>query len=315
MEVYFEKSKIAFDTLVFVECVLRTCCYISLSVWIYYGGKVTWEKLLIWPITNGHQFIYNLGGWFVIPLFMVQVYNVIVRRLFGSKLNEYCFFALNLCLGIIGVYIAANGLNTDWWLVLVRMLYFIPFYEFGILYKRKLEKWDKWSSLMYFSIIFIIELIIIYIYGKAPAYTPAWFNNFVDGPILPFIVGFLGIAFWLRVSKLLEPVIGRNKYINLIADNTYSIMINQFAGFMIVKTIFALINKYTPYCSNFNWEGYKTDIWYYYVPHGIYQMHILYLVAGIAFPIMFQLILNKAWDYFKCKYRKLVRKTKSSVDY
>lgn len=43
------------------------------------------------------------------------------------------------------------------------------------------------------------------------------------------IVAYLGIAFWLRI--------GDNKYINLIADNTYSIMMNQFLGFMIVKTI------------------------------------------------------------------------------
>lgn len=264
------------------------------------GDEITIHNLLIQPITNGHQFSYNRGGWFVIPLFMVQVYNVLIRKIF-KNINEYIYFIFNVFLGVFGVYIASKGYNFGWWLVLVRFLYFIPFYSLGILYKNKLEKYDNMMSIKYFLIIIICELFIIYFYEHTPSYTPSWCNDFTEGPFLPFIVGFLGIAFWLRVSKVLEPAIGKNKYIALLSDNTYSIMINHFMGFMIVKTIFAMIDKFTVFCSDFNWESYKSDAFYLYLPKGLNQMKVLYLVAGIVFPIVFQLLINKVWNMIKLK--------------
>ena len=86
---------------------------------------------------------------------------------------------------------------------------------------------------------------------------------------MPFVVGVLGIAFWLRMAKILEPALGRSKWVNLIADNTYTIMINQILGFMVAKTVFAVMNKYMGIFSGFDWGLYKADygylygIWYY----------------------------------------------------
>lgn len=31
------------------------------------GNDFTLNNVLIMPITNGHQFIYNMGGWFIVP--------------------------------------------------------------------------------------------------------------------------------------------------------------------------------------------------------------------------------------------------------
>lgn len=60
-----------------------------------YGEELTLQNLLIAPIHGGHQFYYNLGGWFVAPLFMVQICNVLVRRLLKDlhiRTNEWVFF-------------------------------------------------------------------------------------------------------------------------------------------------------------------------------------------------------------------------------
>ena len=177
-------------------------------------------------------------------------------------------------------------------IILDRVLYFIPFYSLGILYK-KYEKYDRLPSVVYFSIIMGIVIFFIFLKDGIPGFTISWCNDFTSNPLSPFVVGFLGIAFWLRIAKILEPVVGRNKYINIIADNTYSIMINQFLGFMIVKTLFAFISKYSGYFNNFDMYKYKTDIWYYYIPHNLSQLLILYLIAGIIFPIIVQLTINK----------------------
>ena len=69
-------------------------------------------------------------------------------------------------------------------------------------------------------------------------------------------------------------------------------MINHFAGFMIVKLIYALFSKYTSIFGNFDMDLFKTDIWYFYTPRDTQQALILYLVAGIVFPIIIQKILT-----------------------
>lgn len=259
------------------------------------GSDVTLYNLTIAPIVNGHQFIYNMGGWYVIPLYMVEVINALFRKLseniFGQR-KETAVFIIYLLLGVCGICLANDGYRTGWWLVLTRALYFLPVYGFGIFYQRVLEKYDVLSNAPYFLIIFSAQLVIIFICGRAPAYTPSWCSDFVDGPIIPFVVCCLGIAFWFRVAKTLEPIVGRSKVVNLIADNTFSIMINHFIGFMLLKAVFAFFHKYTGLFSNFDMTRFKTDVWYFYTPGGIANTRIMYVLAGITFPIIVQILIN-----------------------
>ena len=256
------------------------------------GEDISWYNIFIAPITTGHQFAYNLGGWFIIPLFMVEIVNVLIRKLgkrAAIKIPEWGYFIVAIVVGCIGNQLACSGLYTGWWLVLVRFTYFIPFYYLGILYKNVLERYEKKiPNFWYFVVIVGIKLVIIYRYGKSVAYTPSWCNNFTEGPVMPIVVGILGIAFWVRMANLLEPIIGKSKIVNLIANNTYSIMMNQFLGFMAVKTMFALISKYTSHFQDFNWFSYKSDLWWYYTPRGVVQVNILYMIAGIVLPVMIQ---------------------------
>lgn len=206
------------------------------------GGELSAYNLLLAPILDGHQFIYNMGGWFVIPLFLVEACNVLFRKAVNAvwaNPPELFFFAVSLGLGLCGNQLACLGYCTGIWLPIVRTLYFMPFYGFGIAYKNVFEKLDTLPNSLYFSAIFAMKLAITWVFGKNLTYTPSWFFDFMEGPIPPIIVGFLGIAFWMRAATILEPVIGRSKWINLIADHTYSIMIHQFLGFLLVKSVFA----------------------------------------------------------------------------
>lgn len=266
------------------------------------GAPITLSKLLLKPISNGHQFVYNMGGWFVVPLFMIQVFTVSIRRLFwkiNSQYKEHLLILLYILLGIAGIQLANSGYGTDWGLVLVRMLFFCPFFGAGFYYKKVLEKWDNLSNTAYFLAILIIQLAVIVIYGKAPEYTPSWCNNFTDGPILPFLVGFLAIALWLRIARILEPAIGKSKTVSLIADNTFSIMINQFLGFMLVKLVFAVFQK-LGIISGFDMNLFKSNIWYYYIPGGVRHAFFIYLLAGISVPICMQRFV----DYIKANLFK-----------
>lgn len=269
------------------------------------GSGVTWSKLLIAPITSGHQFVYNLASWFVVPLFMVEVFNVLFRKVLSiinnTQVRELVYVIFAFILGMLGIYMASIGLNTGWWLVLARLLHFIPFYCVGFFYKRYLEAKDKLCNEKYFFIVIGLDLYIIIWNGGTLTYSQAW-CSFTNFDAWPYVVGFLGIAFWLRIAKILEPVIGKSKCVNLIADNTFSIMVNQFLGFMLVKALFA-IGANTVFW-DFDLTAYHNDIWYYYIPIGLQQTRIIYVFVAIAFGIFIQLIINRIKDMIEVKCEK-----------
>ena len=68
-------------------------------------------------------------------------------------------------------------------------------------------------------------------------------------------------------------------------------MIHQYVGFMLVKTIFAIISKYSSYCQNFDMVEYKSNLYYFYSFNKNFQ--IIYLLAGIFVPIMIQAVINR----------------------
>lgn len=268
--------------------------------------------LLLDPLLGGSQFLYNMGGWFVAPLLLVQISSIVIRRIFRNlnpKYKEHVLFCLYLLLGIAGCLLSiklgtfidmtAGDASPDRLFThAVRVLYFLPFFGAGIYYKKVLEKLDRLSNTLYFSIIFLCTLAIIVIYQRPLQYIAGYCNDFTEGPIMPFIVGFLGIAFWLRIARILEPAIGRSRTINAIADNTFSIMVNQFLGFIAVNIIFAIMS-HCSLISGFDMYQFRTDIFYTYYLRGMHQTLILYLAAGLFVPILMQRIVNAIKGFFR----------------
>ncbi|MCI8822205.1 MAG: acyltransferase [Lachnospiraceae bacterium] len=266
------------------------------------GNEGIIEKLFLMPIMHGHQFMYNLGGWFVIPLFMIEIYNIIFRKLcffINGRKKEIINLILGIIIGFMGVYISNAGYNYGWWLVLTRMMCFMPFYVCGFFYHKYLEKVDNCNNLVYFSSILTVNLILSIRHGGVYAFTQVWSNYGGTNPIIVYTIAFLAIAFWLRISRILTPVLGKSKYINLIADNAYSIMINQFLGFMLIKMIFACICRETIYCQSFDYAAYYSDIYYYYFPKGLAQAQIIYMVSGIVIPIWMKKFIDNFRTYLK----------------
>lgn len=51
---------------------------------------------------------------------------------------------------------------------------------------------DRIPSVVYFAIVFAAKLMIFLHYKTRLAYTPAWCNDFNQGPVMPIIIGFFG---------------------------------------------------------------------------------------------------------------------------
>lgn len=258
------------------------------------GLDVSFETLFLMPLYEGSQFEYNMGAWFVVPLFCVQMLTALLRRLLRpsrSAARETGAFLLWLGLGGLGVFLAQRGFVRAWELIVTRTLLFFPYFGMGVFYRRVLERYDRLDNGPYFLLVFAVQYALIVALGRIPSYFYAQGYGFTDGLLTPFLAGFAGIAFWLRMAKLLEPSLGRDKWLNAIADSSYSIMVNQYLGFMLVKAGFALIQAVTGRFADFSMAEFKSNLAYFYAPSGP-VFYLVYLAAGLAVPIAMQKLVN-----------------------
>ena len=266
-------------------------------------GQISFSTLFLFPILNGHQFGLNLGSWFITPLFMCHMYAILLRRIFRKVENNFIFAILGIIIGIVGIKLAQHEFRIDWFLVLTRFMYFVPFYEVGILYRSNLEKKDTLRNWKYFSLIFSGQLIIIFLLKKVPVCTPSW-CTFPYPASATLIGGFLAISFWLRISRILVPVIGDSAAVALIGGNTFSIMMHHLFGSLCLNTIFAVLHKFFGLCNSFNWQQYKQNVFYVFLPHKLGQMSILYIVVGIGV----SLCINNVSKYIIAKAKMIISK-------
>ena len=263
------------------------------------GVGITWRKLFLFPLTNGHQFGYNLAAWFVAPLFMVEAVMAIVRFVLPAAaerrwvvVKETVLFLFFTAAGAAGVKLTQSGLNEGWFLVLDRLLYFLPFFQAGVLYRRVLEYHDRLRNTEYFILVFLIDLVLCVANKGLPTYVYSW-CTFTGSPIMPFLSGFVGIAFWLRAARVMEPVMGKSRIVNLIAGSTFSIMENQFMGFMAVKALFYAAYRFLHIFPTFDTHAFRTQYNYFFLPYNVQQTRLLYVIAGIFLPVLiWQLLLR-----------------------
>lgn len=273
------------------------------------GESIGFKSFFISSILDGHQFVYNLASWYVIPLFFIQIINFIIRKFFRKigYTNEYKITFLYLIAGMVGITMVYNGHDTGIYILLFRILFLLPCFQFGIVYKRCLEEKDTMKSFPYFGIVFLVQAVLLLLFNNLN-YTVAWGNDFINGPIVPYLSAITGIAFWLRISKLLTPLLEKQKWMYEIANNTSSIMIHHVFSFFLCKTFLALLAKMTPFLSSFDMYAYKNDIWYYYYPNNISAFGFLYVLGAIFISLGIKKGTDFLWYEGKKKYKQIRNK-------
>lgn len=262
-----------------------------------FGGSLSFRSLFLEPFMTGHQFEYNLAAWFVPALFLVEMANVLLRRgvkglrTSGTAWNEYGITVLYLLIGAGGISIAMSGRFRQGWLTLVRMMFLLPCYQWGTLYRQKLEEKDRAGSLLYMGVLIAIQFILV-LSGRPLIYSVAFCNGFT-GLLLPYVTAATGIAFWLRVSRIGAGVVKNSAALRYFGGHTYAVMMHHVMALMVLKTLFAAFAKYTSLFMGFSFEQYKTDLWYCYFPKDLPQFRVLYLIWAIALPLVFQYLLDR----------------------
>ncbi|MDE6184507.1 MAG: hypothetical protein K2G39_03635, partial [Lachnospiraceae bacterium] len=250
------------------------------------GEALSLRTLFLSPFLDGHQFMYNFPAWFVPALFMLEVINVVMRKILSLlHLNfEWLIFAGCLAAGILTVWLAIGGHVWGYYKLPGRLLFMMPGFQMGRIYREKLEAHDTLEDGPYFLIVMGFQILITIVCGGL-AFSAVWVSSFANGPIVPYLTVVTGIAFWLRVSRIISGIpylAGKMVY---IGRNTYSIMMHHAACFLLVKGVFYLCSLYTPLCSEFDVEMFFCEIGFVYLAGGAEASKWIYLLAGIALPL------------------------------
>lgn len=257
------------------------------------GENISLYNLTIAPFLSGHQFMYQAASWFVPALFLLELCNVLGRKILSLLRirNEYVIMALYLIVGLAAIFLAKRGSVYDYYKLPARIMLLAPCFQFGHLYKEKLESKDTLPSSLYFIIVLSLQLVItLTTYGQT-AFSAVWVTGFAHSIFLPYITTFTGIAFWLRIAKELTPVLIKSRFVQYLGTRTFSVMMHHLLGFFLVNCAFSGLAKIavTTDSSALNeWFGgfdtalFTSDIYYVYLPNGMGEIKWLYLAVGIG---------------------------------
>lgn len=270
--------------------------------------KIDAYDLFLMPFVDGEAFLFNLGSWFVYPLFLVCVINVSLRWLlkFLKWNNDYALLVLYLCCGMAAVYTAINHqeLNHGIGKLLLRTLFMLSVYQLGRLYRAKWERLDTLNNIAYFGILFVVQLLMLTFFQELE-YFPSSMTSFNNGFVMPYVTAVTGIAFWLRVSRILAPAVSDRRFVTLIADNTYHIMIHHMFGFWCVKMLFYALYEAFGWFGEAVWSQMFQNFWWYYLPKGLTEYAIVYVAGGFAVSILIGKISSSAKIFF---YKRIIHK-------
>ncbi|MCM1251996.1 MAG: acyltransferase family protein [Clostridium sp.] len=258
------------------------------------GEGISFKTLFISPFLHGYQFIYNYAAWFVPVLFVIEMMNIVMRLLLKRLrlCHESLILAVSLIIGMIVVWFAIGGHVWGLYKAPGRILFLYPCFQMGQFYHKKLEKYDTLGSPAYFGIVIGLQLVLIFSCNGL-AYSSVWCTGFMNGPAVPYLTAVTGIAFWLRVARIITPAFEKSKAVLYLGKNTYAVMLHHIMAFMLVEMIIAAFAEHTPWLADFDGTLYRTNIDYYYMIRGAEEFKMVYLLAGIILPLLLQYGLDR----------------------
>lgn len=247
-----------------------------------FGEPLSLYTLLAAPFTDGYQFILNHTAWFIPALFLEEIFFCLLDRYMLSRIGKAASAAVCIAAGCVGI---AIGLYTDrggCLLMLSRLLFMLPFFFAGRLYRTDLERRDTAPTWLYLSIC-LVTAVILTLTGNNRIYSLARCTGF-PGYAVTFIITFNGIAFWLRISRILEPS-ARGRLIEYIGRHTYPVVMHHMPVLFIINSIYGMLAGTGKIFGNFDFNAYHNDIYYLYFPREMHQLRLVYIIAMISVPL------------------------------
>ena len=270
-----------------------------------FGEPLSAYTLLLAPIVDGEHFVWNLGAWFVFPLFLCQVlYSLIDRVSRLWKGNDYMSFFLCLIPGAVTAQLCFEVQHSVLPLFLSRTLILLPGFAFGVLYRRKLERLDTLPTVPYLLGLVILRALLCARYDNL-AYLLSNCTYFGCGAAGLYASALLAIAFYLRIARLIAPLMKKSRLALAVSRHTFDIMMHHYMGFFALNCVFLIVNALGIGAADFSVHAFRTVQAYNYAPNGRPEWNVLYLLAGLLFPLGVVFLQQKA----KALMQRIANKT------
>ena len=256
-------------------------------------------------LTSGTSFAFNSPAWFVPTLFCVSVCYCFIRKIVSKHWNDSVAMILFALAGAAAVWASRTSFNTNNHYMLMKVPFFLQFYHLGIFFRNKLEHWfDRTSCVALCVGAMIINIFLVAIYGNNIAFPicSSMSGFYTNNPFLPLITSITGIAFWLKISKALVPILGQNKLVNFISDNTFFIMTHHIgAKHLFLGILICCYRCGMEIFSGIDIQQFRTDGLY------VYGQYAWCNAACFLFSMAFLLISCKAFHAAKARLKQAIR--------
>lgn len=272
---------------------------------------ITQETLII-PAVNvftvGYPVLLTSPMWFVPSLLLVTLVYAVLRKAFGKKWNSIAAVIVFCLLNIASVWSAkAFGDTQVFFLLLLPMkcIFFLPFMEFGVLYRDKIEPGMAGLS-RGGNIILLLALMLLNVIRMMCLPDPQDivlnslynFGGFTSPFVItPLISSVIGILFWVTVADIIGNAFKDNRVVNYISENTFFIMGFHVFFFNLINCILFFINGSITAVPGFDINSFRAFpfyIWEQYLP-----FKLVYFAVGLTGPLLLKLAADKVMGSVK----------------
>lgn len=271
------------------------------DIGIWFGEDMNLFNLFLAPFTSGHQYMLHAAAWFVPALFLLQLCNVLGRRILRlipcrEKHREFIYLLLYFLIGIAVIFLAKRGSVYDYYKLPGRLMLMAPIFQLGRFYRCTLEKKDTLPSIPYFLLLFVLQLCVMIATGGSVSFSVVWVTGFANGVIMPYITSIIGILFWLRVSGLLSAFTNKHgkalPLLRWMGTHSFAVMMHHLFGFFLLNFIFYLMHEKLGLFPFFDIAAFQGDIYYTYCSSGgsalwfalylVFSLFIVYILDKLA---------------------------------
>ena len=219
---------------------------------------------------------------------------------------EIVLVALVLGLGIAAVWFKSTGIPSEAASVYLRSVVMLFFMEVGFFYRKFLEKHDTLPSGWYFLIVFVLQFLVI-ILSNNNSLGPGLYGlvDFGTTGETFFIGGLIGVALWLRITRVLASTRNQSRLMIFIGNNTKYIMGFHVFGMFLLNAIFLVLHEnhlLEVLLFDFNKTYYKSYLYYSCTENP--RMILVYFFGAMGFSLLFSLIVG----WVKKTAKNLVKK-------
>ncbi len=245
--------------------------------------------------------------WFVPALFLTEIIYAIVKKILMSiKLwNDILVLAILGIANVLAVCMGKNNLATPGNALLLKVCFFIPFLQLGILYRKKGEKLLKCVNPWVLIAVLMLVNMVRMMYLPDPD-NISFINLMVLGGFTspyywtPLVSSVIGILFWLTIVDMIGPALYEDRLINYISNNTFWIMGWHLAMLNLLNCILMIIHEKLHPIVGFDIDLFRANWWYRWEEYPFF--HLAYYMVGVLGSLLTKMLYDSIKKRFVARY-------------